>query len=403
MKSLFFAALMTLANLGFAENVWVNQVTNQVCRPTGFIEPASLQELKSTVKNIASKGIHIRIAGNGFSVSPIVCSDGYLLSLNRLNKVLNVDLDSLIVKVEGGIEVKDLNEQLAIYGLCLPNQAAIDELSLAGAISTGAHGTGHTGSFSSFVKSLELIDANGELVYLSAESDPEAFLAAKLGLGALGVIYSIEVQCVPIFYVKESNGELAFEEFIENYKALFVENDFIQFSTDFNNPSVKYKMWSKSSKDELGSIEGYRALAWFDLNWMDQNPFAEFDIPLNFVPEFFRILSEYNSKKDVVLFEIGIRFVEQENALLSTAWEGPIAAIHLEVENGVHNYEWYRELQDLLLAIKCRPHWGKIGFVDYARGKELYEDRLDRFIEVKKRLDPNGIFSNDFINQILYK
>ena len=138
---------------------WENCIGNQTCNPRHYYEPQNLTELQSLLKEAVDEGQKVRIAGSGFSISDIVCTDGYLLNLKNFNQILSVDQANALVRVEAGITMKDLNEKLGEYDLALSNQAAVDNISFGGALATGAHGTGHTSTLSSFIKEIELMTA----------------------------------------------------------------------------------------------------------------------------------------------------------------------------------------------------------------------------------------------------
>jgi len=127
-----------------------------------------------------------------------------LISLKKLNHILSIDLATMQVRVEAGITIKDLNKQLESYGLSLANQSATAEITLGGALSTASHGTGHTGTFSSFVIEIELMTADGIVHKVSPNSDSHIFNAASVSLGAIGIIYAVTLKCEPLFFVTES-------------------------------------------------------------------------------------------------------------------------------------------------------------------------------------------------------
>jgi len=177
----------------------MNCIGGGACNPHTYFEPISQEMLCQCVTSTHST---IRVAGNGYSINDSVHTNDCLINLKHLNHVLSVDLNTLQVRVEAGITLTDLCAQLAVCGLALPNLPAITDITLGGAISTGAHGTGHTGTLSTFAVEIELVTADGTIHILSAKKDPEAFSAAGVSLGCLGVIYAATLQCEPLFYLK---------------------------------------------------------------------------------------------------------------------------------------------------------------------------------------------------------
>lgn len=239
---------------------WANQTGNQACYLYGSYAPKSPDELRTQVKSIASQGNKIRVIGNGYSVSDIGCTEGCHFSLRYLNTILSIDSAQKLVRVEAGITLADLNVQLNEKGLALPNQPGFAQFTLGGALSTGVHGTGHTGTLSSFVREVQLITADGECRLLSAVSDPEAFAAARLGLGSLGVIYAVTLQCVPVFNLQLIQERIDYETMIANYKELNRSNEFVQFFWHAETGAVTINRWNRSTEN---SVRSDQALTWY--------------------------------------------------------------------------------------------------------------------------------------------
>src|SRR5262249_30735565 len=145
----------------------------------------------------------VRFAGSGHSFSDIVATDGTLITLEQMNRVLDVDRGSGLVKVEGGITIRALNSRLPEHGLALENLGDVDSQTIAGAISTATHGTGaRLRNLSSGVASLELVLADGTVLACEESEDAETFRAARVALGALGAIATVTLRCVPAFVLE---------------------------------------------------------------------------------------------------------------------------------------------------------------------------------------------------------
>lgn len=322
-----------------------------------------------------------------------------------MNKILSVDLEKKLIRVEAGISVSDLNEKLAAYGLALSNQAAIAEISIGGALNTAVHGTGHTSSFSSFAKEIELLTADGTLHKLSPHSDYDAFVAATAGLGSLGVIYAVTLQCEPLFYLRFTEEKTSLEHIVANYQALNDSNDFFQFFWNTDNNTVVINRWNRCEKElSADCLPSYKALPWYVINEDDKDVFSEVAVPINSLPSVMAKVAELTENyRDLgaKMADLNIRFVERDvDTLLSPASDGPVAYIALCILEEEKYLALYNDFEDNLMKFNGRPHWGKINFLDYKKTLELYGTNLEKFIRIKKRLDPNGIFSNQFENGI---
>ena len=169
---------------------WRNWVGDQTCMPATVLAPRSRGELEQEVRDAAAAGRRVRVTGSGHSFTEAALTDDVMLRIEALDRVLDADPVSGLVKVEAGILLADLNECLHELGLAMENLGDIDRQTLAGAISTATHGTGaELRNISAQVEAMEIVTADGELRALSASGTPDELLAARVGLGALGAIY----------------------------------------------------------------------------------------------------------------------------------------------------------------------------------------------------------------------
>ncbi|KAK2608437.1 D-arabinono-1,4-lactone oxidase [Conoideocrella luteorostrata] len=171
--------------------------------PELYIQPESVEEVEKTVSLARKCRRRIVTTGCGHSPSNITCTSSWMVNLDRFNKILSVDSETGVVTVESGIRLFTLCEALERYGLAMPNLGSINQQSIAGAISTGTHGSSvQHGLMSEDVLLLKITLANGTTQSCSAESNPELFKAALLSLGALGIITEVTLRAVPAFTVK---------------------------------------------------------------------------------------------------------------------------------------------------------------------------------------------------------
>src|SRR5437764_13134509 len=176
--------------------IWRNWAGDQRCAPVAIEEPGSEEEVAEALARAAAAGHRVRAVGSGHSFTDIACTDGVMVNLRRMNRVLEVDEG--LATVEAGISLHDLGPALAEHGLAMENLGDVDKQSLAGSLATGTHGTGaRFGNLSSQVAKLRLVTAAGETLECSADHDPDLFRAARVGLGAVGVVTRVTLRCVP--------------------------------------------------------------------------------------------------------------------------------------------------------------------------------------------------------------
>src|SRR5262245_6996535 len=210
--------------------VWRNWAGNLQARPTNIIHPTSEAEIISLVRRAASEKEPIRIAGSGHSFTPLCVTDGTLISLDGLQGVIASDQATQTARIHAGTTISQLGEPLLQAGLALANQGDIDYQALAGAVSTGTHGTGITyGSFSTMVTAVRMVLASGESLVCSAEIEPEIFKAAQLGLGALGVLTEIVLQLVPAYRLHQRTWIASFEQTMAQLEDQVQMHDHFEF------------------------------------------------------------------------------------------------------------------------------------------------------------------------------
>lgn len=393
---------------------WKNWAGNQHCEAQYLYYPKTCDELIACIKTAATKG-PIRVAGKGYSRSGLVCTEGCLIDLRYLNHILSIDTQKMQVCVQAGCTIASLNEYLASLNLALSNQAAVSEITIGGAVSTGVHGTGHTGTFSSFIVEIELIDALGNRHIISPNCEKEVFEAASMGLGAFGVIYSVTLQCEPLFYVRSNHTKIGFQYFIDHYQELHAVNDFFQAVWNVNDDEIMVHAWNRvdsttvHKKNDMKNIQvGYDALSWFKVNDNIKDLAAEIAVPIHLLPMALEktklLIKKYQEQGLDDMATIVLRFAEQEkNALLSPTHDGPIAYINVGTPVDSRYLSFYKEFEYSLLRLNGYPHWGKVNFLDYQKVFKLYGNKFTTFVCVKKYFDPTNVFSNNYLNKLLLR
>src|SRR4051812_13940263 len=192
--------------------------------------PATVHELQDIVRSAAAAGQRIKPIGAGHSFTPIGVTDGVQLRLDRLAGVVRADRETGLVTVLAGTRLHALNEALWHLGLSMTNLGDIDVQSISGAISTGTHGTGaKLGGIATQVRALELVLADGELLHCDADRHPDVFAAARIGLGALGVITTVTLQCEPAFALAAAEAPAGLDAVLEELDENLIGNDHFEF------------------------------------------------------------------------------------------------------------------------------------------------------------------------------
>ena len=168
------------------------------CTPQQILRPASIDALIAVVRETAARQGKLRVVGSGHSFSAVAATDATMVSLTQLRGIAELDREGRSATVLAGTPIHILGDLLAEHGLALSNQGDIDAQAIAGAVSTGTHGTGAGfGCLSTQITGLTLVTASGELLYCSATREPEIFKAAQVSLGSLGALARVRLQLEP--------------------------------------------------------------------------------------------------------------------------------------------------------------------------------------------------------------
>src|SRR3954463_15768536 len=178
---------------------WTNWAGN-VSADVIVAAPGTVAELATIVAGATERGQRVKPVGAGHSFTAVAATDGVQVRLDRLAGVVSAERSTGLVTVLAGTRLHALNEALWQLGLSMTNLGDIDAQTIAGAISTGTHGTGAKfGGIATQVAGLDLGLADGSHLHCGADENPEVFAAARVGLGALGVIVSVTLRCEPAF------------------------------------------------------------------------------------------------------------------------------------------------------------------------------------------------------------
>jgi L-gulono-1,4-lactone dehydrogenase len=430
-------------------SIWQNWSGTETADPARTVRPAGVEELAAVVVAAAADGLRVKAVGAGHSFSGIAVADGVQVDMGGLDQVVAVDPRSGLVTVEAGMPLWRLNEVLDAHGLALENMGDIDRQTISGAISTGTHGTGDRyRGFAWQVKGLKLVLADGSVVHCTEFERPELFAAARLGLGALGVIAEVTLQCVPAFRLKAVERPERLDTVLDNLDELVSENDHFEFywfphtARTLTKRNNRYAMsepsrapgrlsywWSEGFTEntlfEASNRVGVRFPAmvpklnrlagrvWSAREYTDvsHRVFAsprsvvfremEYALPREALPGVLRELqATVERERHLVSFPVEVRFAAADDIWLSTA-QGRRTAYVAVHQYHRHDHEpYFKDCAAIFDAVGGRPHWGKMHALDAERLGDLYE-HFDDFLAVRKEVDPDRRFSNPYLERVL--
>src|SRR4051812_48265759 len=390
----------------------------------------------------APRGGAVRVGGAGHSFSGGVPTDGTLLSLERMDRVLDIDRASGLVRAQAGIGLRRLVRELHRHGLALPNLGDVDAQSLGGALATGTHGTGvRLRNLSSAVTAMELVLADGSERVVDAGDE---LAAARVGLGALGVVVAVTLRCVPAFRLHAVDEPRPLEAVLDELGAHVDGNDHFEL---FTFPHSPLALTRTNNRTDAPASPRRPRREWLQDVALDNHAFGvvnrvarraprtipalnrfagrsgsrrervaesfevfasprlvrfeemEYALPRGRAAEAVRACREILARH-AVSFPIELRFSAGDDALLSPAHGRETAYVAVHVFEGMPFEAPFREVEALLGEWGGRPHWGKRSFL----GAEELAPRYPRwgaFAAVRERLDPGGRFVNAWLARTL--
>lgn len=431
-----------------ATTLWRNWGRTQSCRPRRRIRPTSSDEIRLALKEAAAAGVRVKPVGSGHSFTDCACTDGFMLDLSGYDRVLDVDREARTVTVQAGMTLEKLSEVVAREGLGLSNLGDIAYQTVSGAISTATHGTGiGFGNLATQVEALSLVTASGETVHCSHADDPETFRAARVSLGALGVLSAVRIRCEDAFNLRVLEEGADLDETLADLDELVAGNEHFEFFWFPHTSRVYRKMNNRTDeprtpkrpvKQFMGDIVmsnwafgvvsriGKARPEWIPglmrrvvadglgrVRKVDRSDkvfasprlvrFAEMEyaIPREHAREaIMRVRRLIDESGLLVNFPVEVRFVAPDDIFLSPSCGRETCYIAVHLYKGMPYERYFQGVERIMDDYGGRPHWGKLHFQTAATLRERYPE-WDRFVAVRDRLDPEGRFRNTYVDRVL--
>lgn len=418
-------------------------------RPQRVEFPSSADAVRRAVQAAARRGMRVKAVGAGHSFSSIAAAPGVLLDLTDLSGVEAVDRERCRVSVRAGTRLHQVSHLLANHGLAMPNLGDIDRQSIAGAISTGTHGTGaQFGGITTQVVGARLVTADGELLTVDETENAELLPAVALGLGALGILVEVTLQCVPAFRLHARERAEPLDDVVETMHERAAASDHFEFywfpHTDIALTKTNTRLPESAPRQPLPTIgwwvdeellsNGLWAAACAvstvvpaqvapvarlattltgDREYTDASPRVftqrrgvrfhemEYSLPVeNVQPAFEALRALIDERGWRISYPVEVRFAAADELWLSTAQGRASGYI------AVHRYfredptEYFAAVEQLMLERGGRPHWGKMHTLDAAALQPRYA-RFADFVALRDRLDPSRMFANAYLDRVL--
>lgn len=423
---------------------WRNWAHTSESRPIKTFYPASIADVISIVKEASTQNKTVRVVGAGHSFTSLVQTDDWLVSLDQLTGIDKWNEEEETVTVFAGTRLFDLGEQLGKRGYSQENLGDINVQSIAGAISTGTHGTGiKFGNVSSQVTEIVLVTASGDVLTISEKENPTYFKASLVSLGSLGIIVKVTLKIIksPVYefnsykleYSKlveqldeliQSNRHFEFYMFpysdllqvktmnitdkhpqrtaFYNFKNLILENYLFYLISELCRLFPKTsKFFSRMSAKAVGvSTIAAKSYQLFATPRLVRFREIEYCIPLSHLKEVLQEIRETMEKNEyAVHFPIECRTVKADDIWLSPSYERESAYIAIHMYKGMPYESYFRDMEQIMRKYEGRPHWGKMHRLRTEELHSLYP-MLQEFLNVREKLDPEGVFLNPYLKEL---
>ncbi len=411
-----------------------------------------MDELRAVLADAVGRSLSVRCVGAGHSFTPIAVTDGVQIGLDSLRgieSVVRAADGSAEVTVLAGTRLRELTARLWDLGLAMANLGDIDEQSVAGAISTGTHGTGASfGGIATQVHALELMTADGALVRCSREENSELFDAARVGLGALGVITRVVLDCVPAFALHAVEEPSTLRGTLAELESIVAGVDHFEFYWFPHTDRVLTKRNTRLPGDAalrpLGKVRSYiddellsntafeglnrvvtripaliprvnavsaRALSAREYTDRSYRVFAssrtvrfvemEYAVPIAEIGWVLREVDRWLERSDLsIAFPVEVRCAAADDIWLSTAYGRPTAYIAVHQYHRRDHREYFDAVETICRSVDGRPHWGKLHSLGSDELRDTYE-HFDDFLRVRNSMDPGKLFGSEYLERLL--
>jgi L-gulono-1,4-lactone dehydrogenase len=446
----YFVALVGLVNCLASTPIgllWTNWDGLQQSIPETYLQPRSEEDIIAMVQSAGRNKQTLKVIGSGLSFSGVQlnAAEGNMMSLEKYNKILSIrpaddGSSNSLVEVQAGIAVRDLCELLDQHSLTLVNLGATATQSIAGATATGTHGTGAAlGNIASQIHALRVVDAHGFVHYADANTNKELFDAARVGFGAVGIISTMTLTVVPSWKMHVYQQYQPLDQLLSGVDSLVTQYPRVQWSflPYTNDATVVIRedvpldtaiypadpdggCWSNTQQTSdyntkntsVGCTDwSYKTLTDSKYHYDQRSLYTEMEmmIPIEHteaaIRDYIAFMESVSAQHDPSVYvSVMVRYVAADDIFLSPMYGRETAVISIIVKENNDEFTLYATGLQSLCQEKYhgRPHWGKVNYlldqdegVNYLAG--AYPDTYKPFRNVMARMDPHGMFLNEYI------
>ncbi len=429
---------------------WTNWSGLESAGPERVAEPSGAAEIRAEVRRAHEAGTTVKMVGTGHSFTSIAAPEHTMLVPHSLTGIVAVDRDAMTVTAAAGMQLKHFNVELEHLGLSLHNMGDIAEQTLAGAISTGTHGTGGIAAgLAAQVVGLELVTGTGRVVRASARENFDILAMARVGLGALGILTKITFAVEPLFLLEAVEEPMSWDRALASFDEMTAEHHHVDM---YWFPHTDRMLTKRNSRleapvHEARPVSGFRR--WLDDEFLSNTVFGAEVAAANLAPRVIPRMNRFNasvlgartysdvahrvfvSERRVVFremeyavpreaglsalkeartaleasdlaisFPVEIRVAPADDVPLSTAQGRDSFYLAFHTHRRADHTAYFALMEEVMRAHDGRPHWGKVHTLESPDLADLYP-RFGDFVAMRNRLDPYRVFTNPYLRRVL--
>ncbi|WP_134738921.1 D-arabinono-1,4-lactone oxidase [Nocardioides sp. 503] len=429
---------------------WKNWSGLVTARPEHTVTPPDVGAVVAEVERARAAGTTVKMVGTGHSFTAIAAPEHTMLRPQGLTGIVAVDRDAMTVTALAGTQLKHLNADLEALGLSLHNMGDIAEQTLAGAISTGTHGTGGVAAgLAAQVVGLELVTGTGEVLRATETDNADVLAVARVGLGALGVITKVTFRVEPLFLLEATEQPMRWDEALASFDQMTAESHHVDMYWFPHTDRLLTKRNDRLDAEPSEASPVPRLRAWLDDDLLSNKAFGALTAAANLAPRAIPPMNRVNARilgartysdvahkvfvadRDVVFremeyavpreaglsalrearaaldasdltvsFPVEIRVAPADDIPLSTASGRDSFYLAFHTHRRADHTAYFALMEPIMRAHGGRPHWGKV-HTRQADGLAPLYPRFEEFLAMRDRLDPDRVFANGYLRRVL--
>jgi FAD/FMN-containing dehydrogenase len=371
--------------------------------------PTSEEDVVALVRAARAAGRTLRPVGTGHSSSEILCTDSVLVR-GELSGIRSSDATAKEVTVGANTTLKDLGSALLEMGFAIHNYGDVDVQTVAGAVATGTHGSGRQlQNLATMLIGARVVTGTGEIAEYSIEMHSDILRALRVSLGTLGICTALRIRVLPAYELHRREWCTSVDAALSHLDELADRCRNLDFYWYPRSDEVKLRTldepgqlpdslpYARLVDDQCGPaskiLPRTRELRFEEM---------EYAVPASAGPDCFREVRERMKARHrrEVAWRVLYRLVRADDAYLSTAHGQDVATISLHHNAGLPFWDFFRDIEPIFRAHRGRPHWAKKHTLGAAELRPLYP-QWDRFLDIQRRLDPDGVFMSPQLDALL--